>query len=660
MVELPKGDVTEVRRGGPQSLQILSSDISRLVSNGYIRIERRPKEQMPRIGHVVFKNGIPMMALHEVSALIMGLEALLDIESDCAVIDSMLAVHELPSTDVDRILSLYPEAQFERSKDSSSDPDKHEWWSKTRFTSSTWRREERLPELQTIVEAPEALRQRSRAMLQRFEGLEKMLRPGDAFILDSTEPSHMFDLAGHLAVHGRPLLVLSRHDVEALNVQHNIPIASCSWLSQNNGSRTTEPSLGNIRRKIDAFLWENLRAVVVLEGIEYLASLHGDAHIVNFLRDIVDGVRLEDHLFLTTADFNAFSVTTRQHIERYMTPLEMPILEHWNLEPDLLLDHPLCAPASEEERQWIEQQLRESISKSPYGQTAGTDVLYEAMEGGLDAPDAVEIQSVTESLNTVAREWSDEEVEHPKQDRDIVAQQRSPEEHHDRFNEVEPTASRDSIPEVNESPVVHFDAEPASEEAPSASDFMPKVTAVAPQPGPRKAKKIRRKKKKMFERPNRSRQMTMFAAVRNAREPKDFNEVHTDEAHQPQAISKRLHEYSERQTKAAQKMSNVPSPRSSVYDATRQKVGRTEHVLPKTTMPNRPLAAVQDRMPVNTATSLTPLMARPGITVSAATGKPSREGAYRQQSKPSLEDKLTVWEIEDRQRLRDENEVKRE
>ena len=35
--------------------------------------------------------------------------------------------------------------------------------------------------------------------------------------------------------------------------------------------------------KIDAFLWENLRAVVVLEGIEYLSSLHGDDRIVNFL-----------------------------------------------------------------------------------------------------------------------------------------------------------------------------------------------------------------------------------------------------------------------------------------------------------------------------------------------------------------------------------------
>ena len=361
MVELPQGDVTEVRRGGPDSLQLLSSDIARLSTTGYLRIERRPKEQMPRIGHIAFKEGIPMMAVHEATSISMALEALLDIESDCALLDSLLAVHELPLSDVDRILDLYPEAQLQTEQKQSSENNEHPWWSKARYRTSSWRREERLPEMETVVEAPEALRQRSRAMMQRFDGLEKMLRPGDAYLFDSPDPSPLFDLAGQLAVHGRPLLVLARHDIESLNVEHNIPIASSSWLSQNSSTKSTEPSLENIRRKIDSFLWENLRAVVVLEGIEYLSSIHGDDRIVNFLRDIVDGVRLEDHLFLTTADFNAFSMTTRQHLSRYMTDLEASVLEHWNLEPDLLLDHPLCAPASEEEREWIEQQLQQAI-----------------------------------------------------------------------------------------------------------------------------------------------------------------------------------------------------------------------------------------------------------------------------------------------------------
>jgi hypothetical protein len=303
---------------------------------------------MPRIGLIVFREGKPMLALHEADAISMSLEALLDIESDAALVDALLAIHELPSSDLNQILNLHPEAHFQIDEQKQQTDGDHQWWSKSKLRTSSWRRQERLPELEVMVEAPEAIRQRSKAMMQRFDGIEKMLRPGDAYFFDSKDPAPMFDLAGHLAVHGRPLFVLARHEIEALNVDHNIPIASSSWLSQNGDVRSTEPTLENLRRKIDAFLWENLRAVVVLEGVEYLSSLHGDERVVDFLRDIVDGVRLEDHIFLATGDFNAFPMTTRQHLSRYMTDLEPAVLEHWNLEPELILDHPLCAPASED------------------------------------------------------------------------------------------------------------------------------------------------------------------------------------------------------------------------------------------------------------------------------------------------------------------------
>ena len=657
MVELPQGDVTEVRRGGPDSLQLLSSDIAKLSTTGYLRIERRPKEQMPRVGHIAFKDGIPMMAVHEATSISMALEALLDIESDCALLDSLLAVHELPLSDVDRILNLYPEAQFQTEQKQSSENEEHQWWSKARYRTSSWRREERLPEMETVVEAPEALRQRSRAMMQRFDGLEKMLRPGDAYFFDSPDPSPLFDLAGQLAVHGRPLLVLARHDIESLNVEHNIPIASSSWLSQNSSSKSTEPSLENIRRKIDSFLWENLRAVVVLEGIEYLSSLHGDDRIVNFLRDIVDGVRLEDHLFLATADFNAFSMTTRQHLSRYMTDLDASVLEHWNLEPDLLLDHPLCAPASEEEREWIEQQLQQAISSSNGGPVAPQSSVFGTMEGGFDAPESEEVQAATESLHSVVQEWSNEgepELGPGNPNAEPVANHQQPVATEQRPQPTDAAIPR-AIPDVAQTRVP----------APQLEHSNAPVTTVKRMPlaqpsGPRKAQKIRRKKKRTLPRTNQKKQRALFAAVRNAPEAKEFSEVDAGSIQPPQAISSTLENYTQRQERAVEKMAAVPKLHSSVLDATRQNVNTREHRLPKTPLPNRPLSAVKGRKPVNTETSLTPHMARPGAMEQNQHQKPSREGAYRQQSKPSLEDKLSVWELEDRERLRKEMEARSE
>jgi len=655
MVELPQGDVTEVRRGGPDSLQLPSSDIARLSTTGYLRIERRPKEQMPRIGHIAFKEGIPMMAVHEATSISMALEALLDIESDCALLDSLLAVHELPLSDVDRILDLYPEAQLQTEQKQSSENNEHPWWSKARYRTSSWRREERLPEMETVVEAPEALRQRSRAMMQRFDGLEKMLRPGDAYLFDSPDPSPLFDLAGQLAVHGRPLLVLARHDIESLNVEHNIPIASSSWLSQNSSTKSTEPSLENIRRKIDSFLWENLRAVVVLEGIEYLSSIHGDDRIVNFLRDIVDGVRLEDHLFLTTADFNAFSMTTRQHLSRYMTDLEASVLEHWNLEPDLLLDHPLCAPASEEEREWIEQQLQQAIWSSNGGPIAPQSSVFGTMEGGFDAPESEEVQAATESLHSVVQEWSNEEEPEPtNKNAEPVANHQQPVAIEQRPQPTDAPIPR-TLPEVAK-PVVPSAQFEHSHTASAHAERMPGVQST----GPRKAQKIRRKKKRALPRPNQKKQRALFAAVRNAPEAKELSEVDAGSIQPPQAFSSTLENYTQRQERAVEKMAAVPKLHSSVLDATRQHVNTREHRLPKTPLPNRPLDAVKSRKPVNTETSLTPHMARPGAREQNQHEKPSREGAFRQQSKPSLEDKLSVWELEDRERLRKEMEAKGE
>ena len=94
MVELPQGDVTEVRRGDRDALRVLSSDMTKLSTTGFIRTERKPKEAMPRIGHILFLEGHPTLAIHEGDAIVFGLEALLEIEDDAMPMETLLAVHE--------------------------------------------------------------------------------------------------------------------------------------------------------------------------------------------------------------------------------------------------------------------------------------------------------------------------------------------------------------------------------------------------------------------------------------------------------------------------------------------------------------------------------------------------------------------------------------
>jgi len=658
MVELPQGDITEIRRGGPETLRLLSMDIARLGTSGYIRIERRPKEQMPRIGIILFREGKPMLALHEADAITMSLEALLDIESDAAHLDALLAIHELPLPDLNQIFNLHQEAHFQVEEQTEQADGDHQWWSKSKLRASTWKRQERLPELEVMVEAPEAIRQRSKALMQRFGGIEKMLRPGDAYFFDSKDPAPLFDLAGHLAVHGRPLFVLARHEIEALNVEHNIPIASSSWLSQNGDVRSTEPTLENIRRKIDAFLWENLRAVVVLEGVEYLSSLHGDDSTVNFLRDIVDGVRLEDHLFLATGDFNAFPMTTRQHLSRYMTDLEPSVLEHWNLEPDLILDHPLCAPPSEEEKQWIEQQLQLAISPSEAGGVLPQSTVFGTMEGGLESPDSEDIQAATESLGTVVREWAEptaKPFEEVNEDKEIDSIQIS-----DQTHFVEPEIDSNVIEESKDSEQdFEQNIEPSStqhSEELSESTPVAVVEEIVYINQPRKAQRIRRQRKAVATRTIPRNQQGIQAAAANAHDAKELLDIEGAYTTPQSIFSNSLEAYADRQNKAIESMRVKSSVKndSSLNDATRQLVNQQELILPDTPLPKRPLEALKGRQPTNTKTRLTPLMARPGVSSSAQPKGAIRESASRQQTESSIEMKLSVWEIEDRERLKKE------
>ena len=658
MVELPQGDVTEVRRGGAETLRLLSMDIARLGTTGYIRIERRPKEQMPRIGYVVFREGKPMLALHEADAITMSLEALLDIENDAGMVDALLGIHELPLPDLNQILNLHQEAHFQVDEHMETAEGSHQWWSKSKRRTSTWKRQERLPELEVMVEAPEAIRLRSKALMQRFGGIEKMLRPGDAYFFDSKNPAPLFDLAGHLAVHGRPLFVLARHDIEALNVEHNIPIASSSWLSQNGDVRSTEPTLENIRRKIDAFLWENLRAVIVLEGIEYLSSLHGDDRIVNFLRDIVDGVRLEDHLFIATGDFNAFPITTREHLSRYMTALEPSVLEHWNLEPDLILDHPLCAPPSEEEKQWIEQQLQLAISSSGAGNFSPQSTVFGTMEGGVESPDSEDILAATESLGTVVREWTEpeeksydqlpEEVERDASNRTPLPDTQVP------VNVIEEVKDSMEGSELN----MDTNLAKLSTHTPELIPT-PIVKEMVDMNLPRKPQRMRRQRKSVPSRTIPRNQQGLQAAAANAYNAKEWVDLKASYTTPQSTFSNSLETYTDRQNKAVEKMrvKGAVKSDSTLNHATLQQTNHQKLGMHAAPLPKRSLDAIKGRQPINTPTRLTPLLTRPGVSSSAQPKEAIRESASRKQTESSIEKKLSIWEIEDRERLKKELEA---
>ena len=654
MVELPQGEIVEARRGGADALARLTNDMARLGRSGHIRIERRPKGIMPRVSQIVLREGRPIIALHEADVLLTGLEALLEIESDCSALDATISLHEHEIEDVDVIAKLFPSAALDLDAEHISNHREGdgEWWTKTRILKSTWKREERLPELEPSVEVPEFIRQKSKAMLDRHGGIVKMINPGQGLIFDSNDPAKLFQLTSLLASHGRPVLVISRHEVEELNIKYDLPIESCSWLSNAKTENSLDPSLESIRMKIDAFLWGNVRAVIAFEGLEYLAGIHGDERMIGMIRDICDGIKLEDHLLLTTADLSAFELTKRQLLTRELDEIRPETMEHWIMEDELLLDHPICAIPTEDEIRWVESQLNKVLGEDMVPQADAVDSMH-GISGGAESLDIQEMSDATGNLSAMMQDWAvDSEIEEHTQT--PIAQ---PE-----------MTSATQGPSDDWTPTFHSagtdDGEgPSSKQQPNSEDLalgedvetakadeivehVAVETAPIKSTGPRKANVIKKTIKKNILPPilNRTHTMQANAAIQVAKESPKLPELMIN-AQPEKHLSRSIKVHDIRQRKALDETFQPISPAQDLelQQASIQSAAKRIATLPPTGDGPNALDGQIDRMPVGTETNLTPSMALDSVEHVTENSDDVREAASRSQSEKTIVAIVEEW-----------------
>lgn len=357
MFDFIPGDVLESRKGGANTLRHLAQELATLERNGSILIERHIPEIGLRIGHLLIFDGTLASAYHQAETHRYGIEALLEIESDASALDATVSLHEMNEQSFLDASVTYPQANLVDSKEESIKDEA--WWATVRAPVRRLDRDEKLPEIESTIEAPEFIRHKTQARIQNLTG--PVLKRGQALLENAVEPTAAFNLAEALRMHGRPLLMITRQSPERLKVNHQIESADCRWLTEKEHERTLEPSLETIRKEIDSFFHDNLRAVLVLEGIEYLAGIHGEQEVIEMVRGIADETRYTDNVMLLSSNLEAFTQIQRSRLQREFDTIESDQISTWLLDKELLLDHPFCQPPDEEELAWIEQHLRESL-----------------------------------------------------------------------------------------------------------------------------------------------------------------------------------------------------------------------------------------------------------------------------------------------------------
>ncbi|MGB0265917.1 MAG: DUF835 domain-containing protein [Candidatus Poseidoniaceae archaeon] len=395
-MDLPSGVTIENRRGGSDVLSMMASDFATLKTSGYIKTQRDTSTGIQRIGHIVFSEGEPVLSIHDGVGFIQGIDALLEIEADSVILDCNLSAVELGETEVSEIRRLYKQAGLNLDEGIASS--EGSWWLNAEPMGSSWSQVERLPEFENIISAPEEIQNFTRSMLAK-SNVKQTLDSSKALLIDEENPELIFKFASLMAGNGKSILTLSRKKIAKLAAEYSIPSANCLWLSESPGDGNIVATLENLNRGIDEFLWENERAVIIVEGIEYLASLHGENRVLDLIRTLCDKVRNEDHLLVIGCNLLAFDISFRASLETEVDLIEEAIVHSWLALGDLIQDQPIFEDIDQAEALWIETELKTALE-------ANQEIQIETIEGGSDSIAAEVSIEVGQELSDMMKQWA--------------------------------------------------------------------------------------------------------------------------------------------------------------------------------------------------------------------------------------------------------------
>ena len=398
MVELPRGEVSETRRGGAGVLELLLVDMQKRSESGYIRCEAGALGGA--VGQISIREGTPSMVLYEDSdgAVLSGHAALGALQVASSLEGSQLTRHM--GVDLNLIESLHPLAILHLEDGEvlpwGEDFEAEAWWHRRQRRRRQWKRLDAwIPDSEIDEDAPVT----ELPPLPFHPGSE--LLPGMVALIDAQTPGEVMLMAAHLGRIGHPLLVISRTPGTRLEDEVGLPISVTKWLSEKGeGDNICNTTLEEVRRQIDGFLFGSNRACILFDGLEFLTGLHGFDRSIELIRSLVDSITSDEHLLLLPVDLNVFTTRQRAILLREVDSLDSVRVSKWAERPARLEGHPFCSD------DWSVIQIPDPVIHAPAPAPTPDMLLDEnrwSISGVVDAwrdERQSEIQEVAESASS--------------------------------------------------------------------------------------------------------------------------------------------------------------------------------------------------------------------------------------------------------------------
>src|SRR2546426_11276824 len=151
------------------------------------------------------------------------------------------------------------------------------------------------------------------------------LKPGHAYAIRERRPRLVFLAAAEAVRLGSLGLVITRRTPTEVRDDFDLQTTPILWLTSAVGQNRVPPTNPEVlERLIREFVASQPKAVVVLEGIEYLANYQEAARVVRLLNTIRDLVTAGDGTLLASADPAALDEATAGVLDREFEPLAVP------------------------------------------------------------------------------------------------------------------------------------------------------------------------------------------------------------------------------------------------------------------------------------------------------------------------------------------------
>ena len=327
-IELPRGIILTEQIGGAEVLEHSIRDRIREGWTGIIR-GRQNRGDSRVEGHVSLLKGGPVLA-HCSEGDLRGMDAL----------DALRELFEDPLTrvtfhaeiDIEALVDIWPEARLERLGLKLEDADVDQavareadadmrlgWW--RRLTEQTVARD--------VPSLPEARPNARLRFPDRIGGSVPHgitnLRWGAACMVEGSIDD-LVQVGRAANQTERELLMITRRPLN--QVPSELLHGTKLRLTEREGDlNSTSPRPDRIRDTIHKWLNSHQSGVVLLDGLEYSAGIHGSAQMLEALDGIVDRIRFEEHIFIATIDLNSWNQRDQHRLRATMDALHLRDLQ---------------------------------------------------------------------------------------------------------------------------------------------------------------------------------------------------------------------------------------------------------------------------------------------------------------------------------------------